>query len=202
MRRSVSGAIASFLRGREGVVAVEMALLAIPIVLMLVAVAEIGLYFYVRNSLDYAAQQVSRQIMTGAVQAMTINNQPLNASQFQSTVVCPKLPRIVVCSSLIVNVQTFAEGESPGGFYQFVNSSQSGLILPTPGATPPTTSYCIGASGQYVVLQFVYPLPLITSIFSSGSEVMSNGKHDFVFSSTAAWKNEPFPPGYVPPAGC
>ncbi len=190
-----------FLRNDRGVAAVEFGLIAAPVIFTLLAAVEAGFDLYNRNMLDNATQEVARKIMTGAVQSMTINNQPINATQFRTNVVCPLLPSVFSCNNVIVNVETFTEAAYPGGFYNFVNSRQSSLTLPPLDNSE--TSYCIGATGAYVLLQILYPLPLVTNVLAPGTVITFNGRKVRLLFSNAAFKNEPFPAGsYVPPSGC
>lgn len=190
-----------FITDRRGATAVEFGLILAPFFFTLAGITESGLDFYIRNSLDNATQSVARQIMTGSVQGMKVNSVQINATQFRTNVVCPLLPAALSCSNVIVNIQTFAEGMSPSGFYNFVNSGQSGLVIPPLDNSK--TSFCIGGSGVYVILQVLYPMPLLTAIFGGGSVTTYNGVKTRVLISTAAFKNEPFPAtSYVAPTGC
>jgi hypothetical protein len=191
----------AFGRDRRGATAVEFGLIGIPLFFTLLGTVEAGFDLYNRNVLDNVTQEIARQIMTGAVQSMTINNQPISAAQFRTNVVCPLLPATYSCNNVIVNVQTFTEAAYPGGFYNFVNSAQSGLNAPPLSNT--LTSFCIGATGAYVLLQILYPLPLMTNVFAPGTVTTFNGQKVRLLFSNAAFKNEPFPAGsYVPPSGC
>ena len=186
---------------RRGVTTVEFGFVAAPFILTLVAVIIAGFTLYMRNALDNATQRIARKIMTGSVQQMMVNNKQLNASQFQANVVCPQLPAAFNCSNVIINIKTFSESAYPGGYYDFVNAQQSGLILPP--LNNANTSYCIGNAGDFILLQILYPLPLLTGIFAGGALASYNGAKMMVLFSNAAFRNEPFPAGtYVTPSGC
>ena len=102
---------------------------------------------------------------------------------------------------MIVNVQTFSENVYPSGYYSLLNTSQSGLAMPPLDNTK--TTYCIGSSGAYVLLQVVYPLPLLTNVFMNLPMTTFNGTRSLLLMSNATFRNEPFPPGtYQSPNGC
>jgi hypothetical protein len=56
------------------------------------------------------------------------------------------------CGNVIVNLQTVSEAGYPGGFYAFVNRTQTAIIIPPLNNTQ--TSFCPGGSGDYVYCQF------------------------------------------------
>jgi len=177
----------------RGSAAVEFALIGLPFLLTLVAFMESAFDMFCMNALDNAVQIAARQIMTGQIQGAT---HQISAAQFNGSVLCPLLPSAFNCANLIVNIQTFSIGGSSGGFYSFVNSAHSGL------KTPSGTSYCLGTGGQYVFVQVLYPMPLLTTAFLKAA-TSYNGQNVLMLSSGAAFRNEPFQaPGYNPPAGC
>ena len=186
---------------KRGAAAVELALVAGPLFALLFAVFEVGWDWYCLTSLDSATQAAARKIMTGNVQGMTVSGQQLSAAQFRTNVLCPLLPSTFNCSNVIVNVKTFAEDVYPSGYYSLLNGNQTGLNLPPLDNTQ--TSYCIGSSGAYVLLQVLYPLPLLTNVFMNLPLTTFNGTKSLLLISNATFRNEPFPPGsFQSPNGC
>jgi len=166
-----------------------------PFLLMILEIFQSALFVYYSGMLNHAAQSTARQIMTGSVQ-----NEGLTATQFKTNLLCPLLPATMSCSSVIVNLQTFSEAGYPGGFYAFVNSTQTGIIVPP--LNDSQTSFCPGGSGQYVYLQVFYAMPLIGTVWLPAVTTTFQGQTVKLVSAAAAFKNEPYQSSYTPPAGC
>jgi len=175
----------------SGAAALEFALVSGPALLIILAILEAGVDCYLHSALDNAAQDVARQIFTGAVQNMSVNGAAMTQATFIQTIVCPKLPAFLSCGNLIVNVVDFSETASPTPYYTYVNAAQSALATPTLNNNQ--TSFCLGGSGSYMMLQLVYPLPLFTSVFSHAPLATWQGQTVRLLFSTAAFRNEPFP---------
>jgi Flp pilus assembly protein TadG len=122
--------------------AVEFAIIGAPLLLMLVEIFQSALFVYNTSRLDAATHAAARQIITGSVQ-----KGGQTAAQFLTNL-CSQLPVTIPCGSVIVNLQTFPQASFPGGFYSFVNNTQSAIIVPPLDNTK--TSFCPGGSGEYV----------------------------------------------------
>lgn len=180
-----------FLHARTGAVAVEFAMISIPLLMLILAISEAGVDLYLKSALDNAAQNVARQIFTGAAQNMSVNGAAVTQQYFTQHVVCPNLPAVLSCSNVIVNIVNFAETASPTPYYNYVNASSNGLLQPALDNTK--TNFCLGTTSSYVILQILYPLPLISSVFGNGPVTTLNGKTVRILFSTAVFRNEPFP---------
>jgi Flp pilus assembly protein TadG len=192
--RSEAETARQFLNERKAMAAVEFAIIGAPLLLMLVEIFQSALFVYNSSRLDAATHEAARQIITGSVQA---GNQ--TAAQFLSNL-CSQLPVTIPCGSVIVNLQTFPEASFPGGFYNFVNSTQSAIIVPPLNNTQ--TSFCPGGSGAYVYLQVYYAMPLLGAVWLPGVTTTFGGNTVVLVSASAAFKNEPYTNPYMPPVGC
>ena len=195
-RAGVLAGITSFRRWRkadDGVVAVEVGLLALPFFTLIVGIIAIGFMAWCHSTLDYATQKAARQIMTGAAQASNIN-----AANFRTQTLCPYLPQGVFdCNNLVVNLKIVAESNEPTAWTNYVKSDFSGMI--TPPLDNAQNSFCMGAGNTYQVLEVLYPLPWYLGVLVSNPQVVQN---QFIVMSTAAFKNEPFPGAASNPTGC
>jgi len=138
-------------------------------------------------------QSTARLIMTGVVQNTQVNGQPLSAQEFRDQILCPKLPSTMNCKDVFVNVSVFAEPTSltaPSPYTQFINASGTGLV--TPALDNSKNSYCVGANASYVVIDVVYPLPLLATSYLTASAASYKGYPVRMLQSTATFKNEPF----------
>lgn len=145
----------------------------------------VGFNYFMIAALDHATVSAARAVATGAV-----STAGMSASTFQQQVVCPRLPSVFTCSNVFVNMQVVAGGNSPSSFYSYVNSAQSGLIVPPLDSSKDT--FCPGAGSQYVVLQVVYPAPVLVSFLSPSAPTTFNGQRVNVLMSSTTFKSEPY----------
>ena len=190
-RRRSASAIARLSRDDRGAAAVEFALIGLACLLLIIETMQAGLYFYTSASLDTATTKAMRQVMTGKV-----TNSGLTAAQFRSTVLCPLLPTAMSCSNVISNLQPVSEAVSPGGFYAFVNATQTGTISPTMDTTQ--TSFCPGTTGGVVYAQIFYAMPVFSPFWRLVNSTNWNGSLVHFVSSAAAFKSEPYPTSQQP----
>ncbi|MGU3664597.1 TadE/TadG family type IV pilus assembly protein [Methylobacterium sp. A49B] len=174
-----------YTRDRKGAAAVEFALVAAMLIMTILFVMTVALILFINQSLDYAATRASRQIMTGAAQASTMDQAGFR------TVLCGYLPSMVKCSNVVINLYVVPTGTSPSGYYSYVKSDMSGLQMPP--LTPGSGQYTLGSRGAYQFLLVVYPITFLPAAFASilGGATY-NGSPAFLTVSTAAFRNELF----------
>jgi len=176
----------AFVRDRKGAAAVEFALVLILSILTVLLIMTVGTILYINQSLDYATTRAARQILTGAAQRNALDQAGFKAS------LCSHLPAALKCSNLVVNLSVVPTGTSPGGYYAYVRSDLSGLIIPP--LTPSTGQYRLGTRGQFQYLLVIYPITFLPSAFASmlGGATTFNGAPAYLAISTAAFRNELF----------
>ncbi len=179
---------AHFLHDRSGVAAVEFGMIALPFLLLILAILEYGYGNFAQARLDAAVARTARQIMTGAVQGQTVAGAPLTAQQFHDQILCKNLPALLKCSDIYVDVMSFKADSAPN-YDAFVNASKSGIV---PAKLNNTNSYCIGGKSDYVVLRVAYPAPVLTTSLVFPNTVSYKGRKTRLLTSTASFKNEPF----------
>jgi len=182
-----------FFENRDGSFIVEFALIAAPLFFLVLGILETGYANFVQSRMDAAVRETSRLVMTGDVQNRTVAGKPLTAAQFRDQILCPRLPSAMKCADVFVNVKVFSP-PAPGAaspYEQFVNKAKNGLIPPALDNTK--NAYCVGQGKEYVVLQAVYPLPLLTTVFLQARPATYKGRPARLVQSTATFKNEPFP---------
>ena len=182
-------------RDRSGSVAVEFGFVGLLIVLLVLETVQAGFYFYSSAALERASTRSARQILTGS-----IANQGMTADDFRTKVLCPLLASGMRCSSVVTNIQTVSESLSPGGFYNYVNASQTGLITPAMDNTK--TTFCPGQNGSYVYVQVYYAMPTFSPFWLALASTSWNGLNVHFIASTAAFKNEPFQLGSLYSGTC
>lgn len=178
----------------KGVAAVEMAFVAPPFLLLLLAIVELGLTLTTQSVLDGAARDVSRQIRTGQIQTQ---GSPITAFQTQ---LCSDMSPLISTSTCESNVLFDVEVFSGFGSISFTpcvrnnNTTGSGTAC----------QFSPGTSSQIVGVRVSYPRPFIVpwvgACLSGGScwaglgtSSRSNpGSGAALLTSTVIFQNEPF----------
>ena len=178
-RRPLPGCRARrFARAQDGAAAVEFALVAAPFLALLFAIIETALVFFAGQSLEAAATDSGRYIMTG--QAQTAGY--ASAGDFKTNVLCPIIGSngLFNCDNIQVDVQTFN---------QFSDIT----------STPPITNgqldtskmgFVPGNAGSIVVVRLYYQWPIYLSLLNNTLANLSNG--DRLLVATSVFRNEPF----------
>lgn len=177
--------IASCMGCRRGGTAVEFALVAPMLLMTIVFVMTTGLELFINQGLDYATAQAARGIMTGADQGSSMSQSTLTSA------ICSKLPVVINCADLIVNLYIVPRSNFPGGYYTFVKSDYSGLILPA--LTPGSGQFSMGIQGDYQYLQVIYPITLLPPFMANlfgGTQY--KGSAAYLAISSAVFRNEKY----------
>jgi Flp pilus assembly protein TadG len=170
-----NSAVGRFAQRQGGVAAVEFALVAAPFLGLLFAILETGMVLLAGQTLQTAAVQSARQILTGQAQT-----NGLSAGQFQN-VVCGNISSLFNCASVYVNVQTYASF----GSVSMLNPVTSGNF------NAGSMNYNPGGPGDIVVVQLFYQWPIIVPVPSLAN--LNGGNRLLV--ATAAFRNEPYKTG-------
>lgn len=175
-RKVIRAAFQRFRADRSGATAIEFSLIALPFFALLFAIIEIGMFFLADQTLENAAQDSARLIMTGQVQ-----NSKFTQEQFKQTV-CSRLVGMFDCQGGIeVDVKsykTFADVtiDNPIGADNKLRTDFT--FLP-------------GNAGDVVVVRVFYQWPLyVTGLGLNLSTPGWNNKR--LLTASAAFRNEPF----------
>ncbi len=95
----------SVCRDRRGAVALELAILSIPLFVMLLGVMEVSYDFFIQQALNSAVETAARTIQVGATQGNAGET-----SQKLVAAVCPNLSKLLSCAKLTVAVEPVATG--------------------------------------------------------------------------------------------
>jgi Flp pilus assembly protein TadG len=172
-RRRLARLAGRFARGERGATAVEFAIVAMPFMLLIFGLIELGLVFLVSLTLENAVIDVGRTIRTGQVQTTGGS-----ATSFK-TAVCDKMSWLgsTTCSSALqVDVRTFSD---------FATSNTSALN----NTVPSSMTWNPGTAGSIVLIRAYYTWPLITPLLRTGLQ-SSDGKR-IIYAATA-FTNEPY----------
>jgi len=177
LRRLMQGRVARrFVRRQDGAAAVEFALVAAPFLALTFAILETAFVFFAGQTLEAAAADSARLIMTG--QAQTAN---YTAADFKNQV-CARIAGLFDCANgMTVNVQTYSSFGAitttpPITNGQF-NSANMGY---NPGVNP----------GDITVVQLYYQWPIYVSMLGSNLSNLSGGNR--LLAATAVFRVEPY----------
>ena len=170
------GLLRRFARDDDGAAAIEFAFVAIPFLIMVFAIIELGLTFLVSMSLENALGNVDRTIRTGALQIGGGD-----ATSFHKAV-CDEMSWLggSCATALILDVRvlpSFAQTDD--------------LAAPKAGAT----CFDPGGPGSIVLVRGYYKWPLITPLLQ---EAVSGSSGNRQVTFAAVFANEPYSETQVP----
>ena len=183
--------IRRYLKNKEGTAAIEFAILAIPFFMLLFAVLELAIVFFINSTLNHAVSEAGRQIRTGNFQACGTqdNFKELVCANMSGLGNCEKRLRIDVVSGNAFRSITLPEPPEP----------------PEPDPTDPTATNVIEngvwvntAASAPVVIRGLYYHQLVLPTQLTRLESIP-GRGIRLLGATTAFNNEPFPaPGTCP----
>ncbi len=166
----------TFVRNREGVAAVEFALIAVPFFWVIFGMLEFGAMSLVQTTLDNAVHQAGREIRTGRAQTSG-----LTKAQFE-TAVCENMNKIMAleCANLYMDVDRYDS---------FANVNNG---TPTANGAMDTGSlgYTPGGANEVILVRAFYQWDILTPMFGAIFANMQDGKRLVV--SSMLFRNEPF----------
>lgn len=169
-----------FARAREGATAVEFAIIAIPMLLMLFGMLELGLVLLVATTLDTATDFASRNIRTGIFQTTTAGTEEAFKDR-----VCANMTWLKsACGGLAVEAETFDS---------FEDVQDAPLADPTtfdPEAAP--RCWAVGNGGSIVLVRVYYRWKIFTPLLNTALVNGGTGSDTRLLTSAAVFRNEPY----------
>ena len=169
--------LARFRAAQRGATAVEFALIAPAFLATLIAVFEVTFFLFAQQTLQTAAVQAGRQIMTGQVQ-----NANMTQAQF-ANLVCPMVSAIFNCSKLMINVQNTSS-------FSAASTATPTLTYNAGGAVTNTWAYSPGSPGDVMVVQLIYQWPIVGGPFGYVLSNLGNGTTEMM--GVTAFRVEPY----------
>lgn len=175
-RFNLIAAASRLMRREDGAAAVEFGLVAVPFLALVFAIMETALVFFAGQTLETAAADSARLIMTGQAQT-----QGLNQTTFKDAV-CAKVHGVFDCNAgIYVDVRTYTS------FANITNTSP----IDSNGNLVNNFAYQPGGPGDIVVVRMMYQWPVYVSLLGlNGLSNMSGSNRLLV--STVAFRNEPY----------
>ncbi len=161
-----------FIKNRDGVTAIEFALLAMPFFLLVCAIIETCIAFAAQELISNATDDVARQFRTGQITAAS----NLNETSLRK-MICDRISIMVSdeCPGLTVDLRQFATFEEAANT---ASSSSLSALQPKVDLGPALTKN---------MLRVYYRWPIITNRLGQN---LPDGK--MLLFSAATWQNEPF----------
>ena len=164
-----------FARQQDGAAAVEFALVATPFLALTFAILETAMVFFAGQTLEAAAADSARLIMTGQAQT-----QGFSAAQFK-TEVCNRIYGLFDCTGgMTVDVKSYSSFSS-------INTA-----APISNGQLNTTSmgYNPGNPGDIVVVSLYYQWPIYVSMLGNSLANLNGGNR--LLAATSVFRVEPY----------
>ncbi len=174
LRIKLANLVARFIARRDGAVAIEFALIAIPFFLIVMATVQTAVVYMAQQELETVTEQASRYILTNQATSYT-------QTQFANKV-CAQVVALFNCSGLMVDVETAASFSS-------ANTSAPSLTFNSSGQVTNTWQFSPGSNGDIVVVRVMYQWPIFLKPFGFNLANLSNGNR--LLMATAVFRNEP-----------
>lgn len=159
----------------SGVSAVEFAIVAAPLLLLLLGVLQVAIVYFANFSLENAVERAARLVRTGQAQSMSASD--------LKTKVCEGLSAPLTCAGLKLDVRSYSSFAGAAG-----NLTQP---LDSKGNIKSGFSYTPGARGDVMVIRAFYPLD-IGALLPEEISLSNMASNKRVLVATAAFRNEPF----------
>jgi Flp pilus assembly protein TadG len=177
--RRCSRVVGRFRAAQRGTTAVEFAIIAPAFLALLIAVFETTIFLFAQSTLQNAAVQAGRLIMTGNVQTNNVTQ-----SQFAADV-CPMVSAVFTCSNLMINVQSYSSFSAASG-----STGAPTLTYNANGTVSNTWSYDTGNPGSIMVVQLVYQWPIVSGPFGYVLQNLGNSKAEMM--GVSVFRVEPY----------
>jgi len=179
MRKLIPAQLARrFVRRQEGAAAVEFALVALPFLALTFAILETALVFFAGQTLEAAASDSARLIMTGQAQTGGFDKDSFKDQ------VCARVYGLFDCQNgVYVNVKTYSDFSS-GTTAVTASAIKDGDLDTT------KLEYDPGGPGDIVVVTLYYQWPIYVTLLGNKLDNLNGGKRLLV--ATSVFRNEPY----------
>lgn len=161
-------------KDRKGSAAIEFAILALPFFVVIFAIAEIAIMFFVDSGLDAALHKTVRQVRVGVAKSGA-----WDSTKFKN-VLCSELAYSFRCST---KVKVRATVISDMSSISKVSGSSNGSLNVQ-------EDFNLGDSGSYVLVQAFLPWDPTFKLYAISSDRLADGS--YVLGAAELIKNEPF----------
>ncbi len=168
-----AGLVSRVLKDARGVAAIEFAVIALPLFMMIAGMIETGVLAFTSAVTEAATRDAARQVRTGNVQ-----NASDALARFR-TEFCRSLPSTFNCGTFYFDVRTFSE---------FTAISLPPVTFDANGV-PQGLQFAPGGANSVVSVRVVHPYRFLTPLLG---ELMGGASSTVALISTAVMRTEPF----------
>jgi Flp pilus assembly protein TadG len=179
-RAALFPVVRRFLRREDGATAVEFAMIATPFLAAVFAIIETAFVFFASQTLETAAADSARLIMTGQAQSQSFDQGKFKAA------VCARIYGLFDCTGgLLIDVKAYTA---------FSNINNNQLPLDANGNLQSSGfGYQPGGPGDIVVVRLMYQWPTYVPQLGNNLSNMSGNKR--LLMATVSFRNEPYAVG-------
>jgi Flp pilus assembly protein TadG len=173
-----AGLLRRFVRQQDGATAIEFAFVALPFLALTFAILETALVFFAGQTLEAAAADAGRLIMTGQAQTGSFDK-----TAFKNAV-CNDIAGLFDCqNNVYVDVQTYTSF-SAGSTAVNTSPISNGKFDSS------KVQYNPGGAGDIVVVTLYYEWPIYLTLLGNHLDDLNGSKRLLV--ATSVFKNEPY----------
>ncbi|AXJ97025.1 pilus assembly protein [Sphingomonas sp. FARSPH] len=175
-------------RDRRGVSVIEFALIAAPMIALILAGLQTSLIYFAQQGLETAVEAAARSVVTGKAQASdaqaTGMNQQQLAERFRQAA-CARVPRFLRCNRLYVEVAS-----APN--WSGMSTTVPTLTFDSNGNISNTFRYDLGSQGSVVMVRLMYLWPIQTGPLGLSFSNLGAGRQGRLMVATSVAKTENF----------
>jgi len=160
----------------RGATIIEFAVVTAPLIALIIAILQTSIVFFSQQTLESAAEQASRLILTNQAQKTSMSQ-----SAFKQQA-CKALPPYMKCANLIVDVRTAAS-------FAAADTSMPTLHYDASGNVDNSWSYQLAGSEKITTMRLMYPLPVVSAPLGFNLSNMGGSKRLLI--ATAVFQPEP-----------
>jgi Flp pilus assembly protein TadG len=175
-RRHAGACLRALGSDRRGATIIEFALVAAPLVALIFAAIQTSLVFFSQQTLETAAEDTARLIVTNQAQQAAMSQ-----SQFNQAA-CSQLPGFMDCDNLMVDVRTADD-------FADVDTAMPDLTYDSDGNVTNKWDFEMGGADQVVVMRLMYQLPVVSAPLGFDMSNMQGGRRLLI--ATSVFQPEP-----------
>ncbi len=168
--------ISQFCKRDDGATAIEFAFVAVPFVILMMAIVEISLFFAASSLIEGATSSAARLIKTGQLQQM----EDADPQEAFETALCDHASIFARCENLQFEVVQL-DGFSDAANYQPEYDEDGNLV---------SNGFSTGGVNDIILVRTIYRYPLVLPFFQQVFSDGANGTR--LIMSTVVFQTEPY----------
>lgn len=173
---------------RRGVSVIEFAMIAGPLIALILASLQTSLIYFAQQGLETAVEAAARTVVTGKAQASdaqaTGMTQQQLAERFRQAA-CARIPRFLKCPNLYVEVTSASN-------WSGMSTDVPTLTFDSSGNVSNVFRYDLGSQGSVVMVRLMYLWPIQTGPLGLNFSNLAGGRQGRLLVATSVAKTENF----------